>query len=101
MRCGTKHGLQVHEIERKSHASRRWGVSCNYLLVCGECHEGVFATMPHARQLAIKWLKDRTHFNLEQWLRIRDPDLKAPDRVTMGDVREWIEECTLNDSSWS
>jgi hypothetical protein len=42
--------------------------------------------MDHAKQLAIKLECDPCHFDLAAWLRIGDPDLKSPDRITMLEV---------------
>ena len=42
--------------------------------------------MSHAEQLAVKWVNDPDNFDLDAWLRLRDPDLRAPTRVTMEDV---------------
>lgn len=81
--------LAVHEIERRSHAPRSWAHRCNYLLVCTACHEGPFATMPHAQQLAYKLIADPEGFDLQAWLRLGDPELRAPNRVTMDEVNEW------------
>lgn len=93
MYCGQEPSflpLAVHEIERRSHAPDRWGVRCNYLLVCDKCHSGPFATMPHAKQLAVKWICDTEHFDLDAWLRLRDPRLQAPKRVTMAEIIYYI-----------
>lgn len=95
MWCGTSRafpGLEIHEIERRSHAKDRWGVRCNYLLLCSLCHGGHFSCMPHAKQLAVKFVRDRENFDLDSWLRIRDPHLKAPDRVTMNDVMREVND---------
>jgi len=78
--------LEVHEIERRSHAPTRWAHPCNYLLVCNMCHMDMIPLMDHAQQLAVKWQKDPVCFDLDAWLRLRDPDLKAPMRVTAEDV---------------
>ena len=89
MLCGKKADwlpLSVHEIERRGHAPTRWANPCNYLLLCCRCHEGPFATMSHARQLAIKLVRDPDHYDLEAWLRIKDPTLRAPNRVTQKEV---------------
>ena len=97
MACGSKGGfvgLQIHEIERRSHAADAWAHWSNYLLVCQECHDGLFASMPHAKQLAHKWLADKEDFHLMHWLSLRDPMLRAPNRVTMGEVLEWVEVIT-------
>ena len=50
------------------------------------------AAMPHARQLAYKQKHDKENYNLDQWLRLRDPELKAPDRITQGEVDEWTRK---------
>ena len=84
--------LEVHEIERRSHAPKSWQHTCNYLLLCKTCHENQFATMPHAEQMAVKARRDRMHFNLDAWLRLRDPDLAAPDRVTIEEITSAFAE---------
>jgi len=86
MNCGSRDMLEIHEMERKSHASGRWGHTCNYLLLCQVCHADDFAAMPHERQLAVKLVRDAEHFDLESWLRIRDAELRAPERVTLADI---------------
>lgn len=78
--------LEVHEIQPRSQAAGRWAHHSNYLLTCNHCHANTLASMPHAEQLAIKLVKDADHFDLDAWLRIKDPELRAPDRVTMDDV---------------
>jgi hypothetical protein len=80
--------LDVHEIERRSQAPGHWAHRCNYLLLCRECHTGPFDSMPHAEQLAYKLLWDTMHFDLERWLRLRDADLTAPERITIEEVYE-------------
>ena len=93
MWCGEDaplYGLQIHEIERRSHAAFRWGVRCNYLLACQPCHMGPLDYAPHEQQLACKLLCDPDHFDLEEWLRIRDPELRAPERVTLRDVVRYL-----------
>ncbi len=82
--------LAQHEIERRSQAPLRWAADCNYLLLGERCHAGPFDTMPHARQLAHKLVCDPDHYDLEAWLRLRDPELMAPNRVTQAEVAEWI-----------
>jgi hypothetical protein len=82
--------LQVHEIERKSQAPKRWGSRSNYLLLCQNCHAGPFANMDHPAQLSVKLLRDPDHFNLPEWLMLRDPELRAPLRVRMRDVVQYL-----------
>lgn len=98
MSCGGSSSwppLAVHEIERRSHAIKCWGHRCNYLLICQACHAGPFACMPHARQLAFKLIADPAHFDLDAWLRLKDPELHAPERVTMREVRGWVSRLKL------
>lgn len=83
-------GLQIHEITRRSQASTRWGCRSSFLLLCQECHSGEFAAMPHVFQLAYKKVKDPEFYDLQKWLRISDPELKAPRRVTEEEVDEAI-----------
>ena len=93
MCCGKKFpwpGPQVHEMERKSQAVRRWAHACNYLLVCEPCHAGPLATMPHVEQLARKYLMDRERFDLETWLTLRVG--QQPRAITMGDVMQAVGE---------
>ena len=82
--------LETHEIERRSHAPTRWAHRCNYLLLCNQCHHERIPLMSHAEQLAFKWNRDRKHFDLDGWLRLRDPDLNAPNRVSMEDIGEYL-----------
>ena len=84
-RCGFR-WLETHEIERRSPAAGRWAHPCNYLLLGNFCHAETIPTMSHAEQLAVKWVNDPDNFDLDAWLRLRDPDLRAPTRVTMEDV---------------
>jgi hypothetical protein len=88
--CASGLSLEIHEIERRSHAKNRWGMRCNYLLLCGSCHHRHFDTMAHSRQLAVKLVMDPEHFDLETWLKIRDPSLNAPTRVTLRDIVEHL-----------
>lgn len=83
--------LEVHEMERKGQAAGRWGTRCNYLLLCPFCHDKHFANMDHSRQLAVKLINDPEHFDLDEWLLIYDPTLRAPERVTLGDIMEHLQ----------
>lgn len=85
-------GFEIHHIERKSHASGRGSVECNLLLLCRKCHAEEFSTMKHAQQLAYKLYWDEPHFDLLEWLQIRDQSLRAPRRVTMADIRVYSPE---------
>ena len=56
------------------------------------------AAMPHAKQLAYKYIHDILHYDLEAWLRIKDPDLRAPNRVTEDEVMEYVYELVMEGS---
>ncbi len=84
-------GLQVHEIERRSQAPNNWAHESNYLLLCQVCHDGPFANYPHAWQLACKLIRDPECFDLDNWLRLRDRELRAPERVTLADIVRHLE----------
>lgn len=95
MACGDKgdwRGLNIHEIQRRSHAQRDWHHPCNLLLICVPCHEGPLATMPHVEQLAIKWQSDREDYDLSLWLEKYDPavdrDPTGPQYVTQEEVED-------------
>jgi len=93
MGCGRqKWNLHIHEIERRSQAPRRWCHRSNFLLLCQDCHSGEFDAMAHPRQLAHKLWWDAENYDLDAWLRLRDPELKAPLRVMSGSVTYWLDE---------
>jgi hypothetical protein len=96
MLCGDTRGwldLQVHEIERGRWRYReRWYDASNLLLLCPACHDGPVASMSHANQLAYKLMRDPGHYDLERWLRIKDPELRAPNRVTQSEVDAAVKD---------
>jgi hypothetical protein len=89
--------LEVHEIERRSMASNKWwpitdeGRHCNGLLLCRECHSGQFATMPHAKQLALKAVMDPENYDLQAWLDIKP---RPSTYATQEEVDEYMKEWT-------
>lgn len=90
MWCGEgRFHLEIHEIERRSHAKHPFH-RCNYLLLCQDCHANHFAAMKHDQQLAVKAIRDWPHYDLQAWLRLRDPELAAPERVTEREVLAWV-----------
>lgn len=84
--------LEVHHMERRSHAPKQYDSVCNFFSSCTTCHTTKIDTMPHAKQLAYKQKHDPEHYDLEAWLRLRDPDLKAPNRVTQEEVNKEMEQ---------
>lgn len=89
--CRMTAASEVHEIERRSHAAKTWANVVNYLHLCQHCHHQIVPMMSHAEQLAVKLVTDPEHFALVEWLKLRDPGLRAPDRVTMADIAEYLE----------
>lgn len=90
--------LETHEMERKSQAPHHaWANLNNYFCACKKCHMDDLAAMPHARQLAYKYIKDIENYDLESWLRLRDPDLKAPNRVMEDEVMDALKEIILSE----
>lgn len=88
--------LETHEMERKSQApNHAWAKEENYFRACKKCHMDDLAAMPHARQLAYKYIHDILHYDLESWLRIKDPELRAPNRVTEDEVMEYVYELVM------
>lgn len=87
--------LDVHEIERKSHATNRWwkitdhGKHVNGLKLCRTCHMEHFDTMLHAKQLAIKLIEDPDNFDLDAWLSIKP---RPSTYVTMSEIMEYVKE---------
>lgn len=53
------------------------------------------AAMPHAKQLAYKYIRDVENYDLEAWLRVKDPSLRAPNRVTEDEVMDAVKEIVL------
>lgn len=76
--------FEVHEILSRAQAPNNWGFRANYLKLCQFCHPKV-AALPHAEQLAIKKLRDRKHYNLDVWLKRRNPN--AMEYVTEDEAR--------------
>ena len=88
MVCGMCRATDIHEIERRGQAPRSWAHRCNYLFVCRfVCHSVALVNMPHAKQLAYKYLRDRANFDLESWNAIRKP----PRHVTLAAVMAEVE----------
>ena len=63
----------------------KWGHRCNYLILCHSCHAGPFASMPHAKQLAVKKAKDPQNYDLAAWIELSG---KAETYVTEEDVTD-------------
>jgi hypothetical protein len=107
MVCGERFAqwppASVHHIERRAHAPGRYAHRCNLLAACDACHDGALATMGHAKQLAYKLAHDPANYDLAAWLRLRDPELRAPNRVTQDEVdryAEMVRGAELVDSPW-
>jgi hypothetical protein len=95
--CGASHHagfpLETHEMERKSQAPyHAWANLNNYFCACKKCHMDDLAAMPHARQLAYKIIYDTHNFEIEGWLKLKDPELKAPRRVELKEILTHFKE---------
>ena len=98
--CGATHHagfpLETHEMERKSQAPHHaWAAKENYFCACKKCHMDDLAAMPHAKQLAYKYIHDILHYDLNAWLKVKDPELRAPNRVMEDEVMEYVFNLTI------
>ena len=101
----SKHGagLVTHHIQRRGTCYQpfrdKWE---NLVRLCWIiCHQEAEA-WPHAKQLALKWLKDdmirEEHSGslqsfIDEWLKCRDGGLvKAPHRVTVAEITQCLAE---------
>ena len=91
MYCGKRGPLECHEIERRSAAPGRYWHAANAVCLCRTCHQGPFAAMDHARQLAVKFCAADGSFDLAEWLLIGDPTGRAPHRVTLAEIAGYLE----------
>ena len=99
-RCGREAWpkLVIHHICRRPHCHkphRDWPE--NLFWACPACHEGELATMEAAAQLALKWRADHAGWAslsefLNRWLRVGDPELKAPNRLTVAEIQEHLTQ---------
>lgn len=81
---------EIHEIEKRSQAPNNWWARCSAILLCNPCHWEMddAAEWPHAKQLAIKWLRDPENFDLDAWLAIKP----RPDSyVTVEEIEAWMQ----------
>lgn len=76
-------GLQIHEINRRSHSPNSWWDRSQAILLCGPCHNSVFATLDMTTQLALKMLRDNKHYSLERWLDMTGRQEITQEAVTM------------------
>lgn len=83
---------EIHEILSRAQAPNAWGFRANYLALCQPCH-GVIQNWPHAKQLALKERMDCFNYDLEEWLRRRNPN--AMEYVTEAEVESAYEDRIL------
>lgn len=90
MCCHFAPATDCHEIARGAHRSKAYEDRITWLAVCRVCNcvalDG-YAEWPLTRQLALKWIYDREHFDLEGFNRLRG---RAPGAITMAEVVPWI-----------
>lgn len=65
--------LEINEITPRSAAPNRWWHRCNGSLVCTSCHEQYGHAASDLQWLARKQRFDREHYDLQEWLRMRNP----------------------------
>ena len=82
----------IHEMEKKSHATRNWGHVYNYFASCNECNLGPILNSSskknHTRQLALKQINDPGGYSLSGFLSVQP---RGPDYVTQADVNLEID----------
>ena len=83
---------EVHHVERRSHAPRdRRDHPANLFVTCPECHRGVLDFADQSQVLARKMLRDPENFDLKTFLRIADPSLNAPERISLREIVKHLE----------
>jgi len=95
--CGRCDQLWCHEITRGSDREAALSKRCSWLAVCNHCNQEELTDAekwPLPRQLALKWLCDRKHFDLSCICKIRG---RAPTCVTMAEVIPYV--CRIMDRS--
>ena len=92
--CKSPHGiLDIHEIGRGVYREACLGERCALLVVCRCCHDEKLAfasEWPESRQLAALARSRPFDFNLTRFLEITTP--KAPKRIEIHEVLQWMEE---------
>jgi hypothetical protein len=89
--CGSTRGLQVHHIEYRSAAPRRYDVPWNLFLTCLKCHATIHGEgWVKPRVLAMKMIHDPENYDLAKWLLIKHPEDSEQTRVTQAEVDWWI-----------
>ena len=88
--CGQAGQLAVHEMACGSHRERALDQRYAWLCACWVCNSEEFTNYerwPLERQLALKWIHDRKHFELRSFNELRG---RAPDAITMSEVIPFI-----------
>lgn len=88
--CGRTWNLCVHELARGAFRAAAFVERKTWVVACGECNCGPLndhAEWPLARQLALKYIYDREHFDLAGFNRLRD---REPDAITFDQVELWL-----------
>ena len=98
--CGCSRGtLDVHEIARGVHRAASLDKPFALLIVCRACHSEKLsqpAEWPEARQLACLAKSRPSQFSLTDYIALTSP--RAPLRIEIQDILEWMEERYLSKS---
>ena len=78
--------LEIHEILTRASLPGAWYFRANIILLCGPCHFKQQARNKESmtRCLAVKALRDPLHYDLELWLKTRNP--KAMQYITQEEI---------------
>lgn len=85
--------LDVHEIARGAFRSKAIMLRECWLLLCRECHDAVddYSEWPIAKQLAVKYIRDREYYDRALVNRIRG---RTDDAITETEVHRYVEAFT-------
>ncbi len=95
MVCGTNRNLQTHEIPRGPAKAAAMKEPAAWLRVCGafggdNCHEalGDYGQWPPERQLALKKMRDKEHYDRVKVNLLR---FTEPEAITEAEVDQWVQ----------
>lgn len=92
--CLTTYSIDCHEMAKGCHRGQAIKTENDFtwFSACNDCNQGClndYSEFPLERQLALKYIFDRTRFDLVAFNRLRGRDDNA---ITMADLRPWIRK---------